>query len=696
MLAEIKELQTAAVNKLIDLIDTQNKDVYTFRAPTGSGKTYMMADFMDKMLQKHKEVIFLVSSLSKSDLAKQNYDKFCEYRDSSWFPRLNPYLMNSEIAGEERLHIPNDYNVYLLPRDLYKEKSRLMAGPMLSFLAEMKFTEGKSIIWIKDECHIATSNLDAIANAYFDCTINFSATPNLRRGQHPDVEITDSEAENCKLIKTVTWGDDDSTVEDALLKFQEIKADYRNMLNVNPCLIIQISNKKKADEELQGEIFPALNKHPDLKWMLIVNDTKECDTNDFFKAKKLPVNKWKDYARSDLSGIDVIIFKLVISEGWDIPRACMLYQARNSRSQQLDEQVIGRVRRNPRLLDYETLSPEAQRLAITAWVWGVSPEERGKALAVRLHDDKKDIQNNIKVKTTIIKQLADKENFDLKGFLSRQKPVLSHKSIFDLNRQIQAVDSSVKQLVYSNATTYSKWWEIAEHVLEIAKESNQYRCDYSSSMQVGEEVTFADQSYYSVSDKYVNISNWVWRRKDGAEKFSFDSEAEKDWADILKEISSVSIKSINTGKKKYIPQNPNQITLFGEAIPEYTVENEKEIFLWGKNYVPESSIKFEYYLGALHSSYPDFIMKDKYGRVHIFEVKSVNQSSSFTFDNNIYISKVTELKKCYQQASKLTGQYFYLPIQREDIWTITIFENGNEKTLTIDQFRRFIKTPPNR
>jgi len=112
--------------------------------------------------------------------------------------------------------------------------------------------------------------------------------------------------------------------------------------------------------------------------------------------------------------------------------------------------------------------------------------------------------------------------------------------------------------------------------------------------------------------------------------------------------------------------------------------------------MPESSIKFEYYLGALHSSYPDFIMKDKYGRVHIFEVKSVNQSSSFTFDNNIYISKVTELKKCYQQASKLTGQYFYLPIQREDIWTITIFENGNEKTLTIDQFRRFIKTPPNR
>lgn len=694
MLAEIKELQTAAVNRLIDLIEHRQKDTYTFRAPTGSGKTYMMAAFMDKMLQKYKDVIFLVSSLSKSDLAKQNYDKFCEYRDQLWFPRLNPYLINSEIASEERLYIPKDYNVYLLPRDLYKEKSRLMAGPMLSFLAEMKYAERKSIIWIKDECHIATRNLDAISAVYFDCIINFSATPNLRRGQHPDVEITDSEAENCKLIKTITWGDDDSTIEDALLKFQEIKADYRNLLNVNPCLIIQISNKNRADEELQGEILPALRKHPDLKWMLIVNDPKECDTNDFFRVKNLPVIKWKGYARNDLSGIDVIIFKLVISEGWDIPRACMLYQARNSRSKQLDEQVVGRIRRNPRLLDFETLSTDAQHLAMSAWVWGVSPEERGKALAVRLHDDKRDIQNNIKVKTTVINQLADKKAFNLEDFLSRQKLVLSHKSIFELNRQIQAVDSSVKQLVYDNAPTYSKWWEIAEHVQEIAKESDQYRCDYEQSMQVGAEVTFADQSYYFVTDKYVTISNWVWRRKDGAEKFAFDSAAEKDWADILKEISSTSIESVHTGKKKGIQPHPDQISLFGGEAPGYMAENEKEILLWGKNYVPESMIKFEYYLGALHSSYPDFIMKDKYGRVHIFEVKSVNQSSSTALDSNLYISKVAELKKCYQQASKLTGQYFYLPIQREDIWTITMFENGNERNLTIDQFRTFIKTAP--
>jgi type III restriction enzyme len=119
--------------------------------------------------------------------------------------------------------------------------------------------------------------------------------------------------------------------------------------------------------------------------------------------------------------------------------------------------------------------------------------------------------------------------------------------------------------------------------------------------------------------------------------------------------------------------------------------NEKEIYLWGKNYVSNSAIKFEYYLGALHSSFPDFVMKDCFGRIHIFEVKSVNQSGAYSFDNNIYKTKIAELKKCYKQASVLTEQIFYLPVIDEDIWQITRFQKGEESTLGIDEFRRSVK-----
>ena len=530
--------------------------------------------------------------------------------------------------------------------------------------------------------------MDAIADMYFELTVNFSATPNLGRGQHPDVEITDAEAEQCKLIKTVIQGEDDDTVEMALQRFEQIKTQYRNLLDVNPCLIIQISNKQRADEELSNEILPALNNHPELKWMLIVNDPKECDTNDVFKAKKLPVTHWKNYARGNLSNIDVIIFKLVISEGWDIPRACMLYQARNSRSKQLDEQVMGRVRRNPRLLDYETLPDEGKKLATMAWVWGVVDNSTRKAYAVRLYDEQKDITEELKIKTTVIKPLSDNVSFDINDFLDNKTTKVTHKSIFDLNRKLQMSDSSVKAIVYDYADNYTKWFHAAEYVDDVIKESNQFRCDYSKSMELGPEESFSADSYYYDTGKYVRINNWVWKRKDGNLKFSFDSDAERDWAEFLKDISYDGFKKIKTGKKIVNP-NAGAVNLWGEVATN-TVVDEKELYLWGKNYVPDSSIKFEYYLGALHSSYPDFIMKDAKGRIHIFEVKSVNQSANFNIDNNIYVAKVAELKKSYKQASLLTGQYFYLPIQTGNDWQIIRFANGVESTLSSSQFEDFI------
>jgi len=110
--------------------------------------------------------------------------------------------------------------------------------------------------------------------------------------------------------------------------------------------------------------------------------------------------------------------------------------------------------------------------------------------------------------------------------------------------------------------------------------------------------------------------------------------------------------------------------------------------------VANSPIKFEYYLGALHSSYPDFVMKDSFDRVHIFEVKSVNISSIMVggFDNNIYKTKLEELKRAYKQASKLTNQIFYLPILRDDKWRIFQYVAGNAKTMTKDEFVNFCKT----
>lgn len=703
------DLQNEAVARLVELTDTQ--DEITFKAPTGSGKTHMMADMMNQILAQDEDVVFLVSSLSKGNLAEQNYEKFLEYASiRGEFPNLNPYLINTQTTSEESLFIPSDYNVYLLPRDLYKKGGKLMQGVMESFLLNITLTKnlggpGKKIYLIKDECHIATNNLDNLSEKHFTKTYNFSATPKLSRGQHPDVEIKNDDAVNAKLIKDINLVDDENVkVADAINKFEDVKEQYRNLLGVNPCLIIQISNKDKADVEIQ-EIMSELNKaeHTDLKWMVIVNNDKECDTNDTFKAKKLPVNKWKDYAKENLSTIDIIIFKMVITEGWDIPRACMLYQMRDSKSKQLDEQVMGRVRRNPRLLDFDTLSEEAQELAMTSWIWGIIPEELKRTFGVRLWQDSDIITNEIKVKTTRLKSLSKKSSFNLNSFLKKQEKINASSSIFKLYSDFKKSDKSVQDMCADYSTDYGKWRDFTENIEAISTESNKYICDYENSMEVVKdengndlEVSFALTSHYTDNGNYMNISDWVWKRTDGKEKFSFDSEAEREWTEILKDL--VKDDSSNgervAGRKTVGKKNPNAgvKNMFGDVEPDF-IGDTKDVYMWGKNYVSNSEIKFEYYMGALHSSYPDFVMKDSFGRIHIFEVKSVNISSNMVggFDNNIYKAKVEELKKAYKQASKLTKQIFYLPILRDDSWHIYQYLDGDEKTLTKDQFLEFCK-----
>lgn len=692
MLQEIIELQNRAVTDLV--LKIQGQKEVTFRAPTGSGKTYMMSDLMNRILGKDQDVVFLVSTLSKGGLAEQNYDKFVDYSTNGYFKNLKPYLINTQITSEERLYIPDDYNVYILPRDLYKEGGILMQGGMDNFLQRITsnlFGKGlnKKIYVIKDECHQATNNLDTLSTSYFDKIINFSATPNLKRGQNPDVQITDEEAVQAKLIKRIELGDDNETVEDAILKFEEIKKDYRNLLGVNPCLIIQISNKEKAEEEINNGILPILDKpeHQDLKWMIIVDNEKKGNnkrkadhsrkTNDSV-GKSLPIKRWKEYAKRSTSTIDIIIFKMVISEGWDIPRACMLYQIRDTKSTQLDEQVMGRVRRNPRLLDFESLTSEAQQLATTAWVWGIIPEEHKKTYVVNLVGNKT-TASQIQIRTTRLKPLTEKDKFNVETFLNKQRHKIVHSSIFHLYRKLYGHDDLIR-LCYNYSSNGTDWFHFMDHFDEIKDNYERYICDYNESMEVlhdetGKEklVSFPLTSLYTDNDNYLRISDWVWKRKGGHERFSFDSQAEQEWADILKEISHDSFKSVDIFNAE-----PD---LFNEDIKN------KKLFLWGKNYPYNSEIKFEYYLNGTHESYPDFILKDKNDKIHLFEVKSLNIKKGSQINNVEYEIKVQALKQCYKNCSRLTNQIFYLPIQKDDSWQIIRFVNGEETTIDIETFK---------
>lgn len=680
MLQEAKDLQQRAVDNLYNKVRGRKREL-TFKAPTGSGKTRMMADFMNRMIDSDEDVVFLVSTLSKGGLAIQNYESFRDNADAGIFPKLDPWLISTESSGEEGLHIPTDHNVYVLPRDLYKETSLLMRGPMINFLRNMTrdlFGQGlnKKIYLIKDECHQATNNLDEISEEFFSKVINFSATPNLGRGQVADVQITESEAIETALIKNVIYGSLDDTLDDAINKFKEIKKQYIS-LDVEPCMIIQISNKGKAEEEWIHEIKPVLDKveNQGLKWMILVDlqgkkgEDSLCDTNDIVKGK-LPVNQWKDYAKK--RGIDIIIFKMVISEGWDIPRACMLYQVRDSKSKQLKEQVVGRVRRNPRLLDFETLTEKQKQLATTAWVWGLKPEEVSGRTEVKLHGGGMAIQLELKMKTTKLVDLTEKKDFDLEGFLAKEKDALEPPSIFELYKKLSRLPNDMQNLCYEYAhEDISRWWKFMENADKVKASYDNYICDYDKSMVVDKEVSFPQVSSYNNCGNTTDSLNWVWCKNDGDDEFSFDSYAEKEWAKELRKISKI-----------------NGAELDMSEIDEY-----EEVYLWGKNFPLNSEIKYEYYHNGIHSSYPDFVLKDKYGRIHIFEVKSVNEAAGVNVDHEEYEEKVRQLHKCYEACSKKLPEYrFYLPVMKDSEWRIHRYLNGEYIELDIGKLRESLKS----
>jgi type III restriction enzyme len=209
------------------------------------------------------------------------------------------------------------------------------------------------------------------------------------------------------------------------------------------------------------------------------------------------------------------------------------------------------------------------------------------------------------------------------------------------------------------------------------------------------EVSFPVESSYTDIGKYVSIGDWVWKRKGvDSERFSFDSDAEREFAEILKDLAKDDNDEGDRVAMRVVVGKHNPRA--GERLFDGSVEPEKlnstKKYLWGKNFLSQSEIKFEYCLGNIHSSYPDFVMKDSYGRIHLFEVKSVNCSNASHFDTDEYKDKMEELKRCYKQASILTGYNFYLPVLKDESWHISLLSNGSETTLTQNQFRSFIKS----
>lgn len=367
--------QEDAVEKLIKYIkelwpNRERQIPIVFKAPTGSGKTYMTEKMICDLAEQpdwDQNVAYVWITFS-DDLAMQSKEKFDKYFPTSKHGRLLTIedfnlgaLQKNDVLflNWQKLVIENaEHRIYRRPDD-----PRMRHESLVYFedFVENSHENGIEIILIIDEAHLNltdASQRDVIDPLDPKIKLMVSATPKketiptqdeIEDGKAGYVRIKHQAVIDAGLIKANII----CQTEEELKKYEgqdereillKLAIDRRNELkkkidsfnaNVNPLVIIQLPNDsvisegQKTEEEITKEYLISQGVKPD-------------HIASWFTGKGKPVG-----LELDDSKYEYLLFKTAAGTGWDCPRAQVLVMFRDVKSETFNTQTIGRILRVP-------------------------------------------------------------------------------------------------------------------------------------------------------------------------------------------------------------------------------------------------------------------------------------------------------------------------------------------------------------
>jgi len=353
----VKELASTSVG----YIEDEDPKLIVFQAPTGAGKTIMLAEAMSQIVKElggQKELAFVWISVNA--LHEQSKEKLENHFENE---RLLDCVSINEIQNNE---IEQNQIVFVNWDSLNKEGISLFMSDNekdwnLSKVVENTKDAGRDIVLIIDESHRtakSSKSQEIVGIIGPKLTIEVSATP--KEGVTNDHKIT------VRLSEVVAEGmikqeiqinpglgrvqTNEDIVREALKKRKELKRLYEELgSKINPLLLIQIPKKKKSDvREPEDKIIETLNKDS----ITIENGKLALWLATKDKKKNL------DYLENPDSEVDVLVFKEAIVQGWDCPRASILLLQRewNAENYVFNIQTLGRIMRMPEQKHYDNYS----------------------------------------------------------------------------------------------------------------------------------------------------------------------------------------------------------------------------------------------------------------------------------------------------------------------------------------------------
>ena len=548
----LSNVQQRAVDELfsyfVDSYNDNNKinKIIDFKAPTGSGKTFMISNFIDKASIYHhdliqdQKIIFVIATLSSAKLPIQmenninEYLSYLENKDLKVKRYESPSSSSDKLKdGDYRIIANNNEIIIFGTQSFGKRKIYTEQGIFDAFLDQIK-KENYKLVYIRDEAHIGSDKeaKDSLKFLDYDETnaktndvsvkfeqkiqeaasfiVKMTATP---KGKHKQVIITekDLENDNIHLLKTKMFQnhgldalessniDNIKLLEIAIKQFKKLKdryIDFKNepgLVNINPAVLIQVSDKFKGNEK---EFEENIN--------LIIKTLKDNGLTyaKYFSSEKIDsdqraIKSLQDISRNS-SDIDAIIFKVGPATGWNIPRACMLIQLRNVSSNTLSIQTIGRIKRNPN--PNYPFSDES--IANQYFIYTNNDIKDSEIVTYRLRDQYMD--NHIKfgsgkINLEIHKKISKSEKYkeNILALFNKKKVEYYLKNALDDYNKNGYLDGLVIKYKDGNNIERNCVYQKIYNILELQKLNNKFQVQNSNVL---------------TKDIIKNINSWFYKQ----------------------------------------------------------------------------------------------------------------------------------------------------------------------------------------
>ena len=475
---EMTDKITEKASGFLSNFDGVNFKKIIFRAPTGSGKTVMMANVLERLAIDYGENLSFVW-ISKGILAGQSKNSFDDVIGGGGVKMsFLEDILDNELKENEILFVFWE-KIFSKSNKDNPDKDIKKGDPLNKFMKDNEWNQtlknfcsnardrGRKIVLVIDESHLTiTPNTIKIIEEIIKpaLQIDVTATPkNIpydygdREGEFIELQVVkDAEVIKKEVVINTditkkdlkTEKDGDKIVfEKAIEKRKELLTLYKKENSkVNPLVLIQLPN--------ESEKLSAIDKQKK-EWVEeFLNDLGINYENGklakWFSGKDK--KNLEDVINTD-SNVDFLIFKQAIATGWDCPRASILIKFRETKSETFEIQTVGRIMRMPEFKHYDT--EELNRAYVYANLLEIKIDENALEYIKTQKAVRKNIYKDLNLNSVYITRAEyndltfDYRNFFFNEFMKEIKGDLDlkkSKQNFDKLKKHKDIKSDIKRI----------------------------------------------------------------------------------------------------------------------------------------------------------------------------------------------------------------------------------------------------------